>query len=70
VRDRILKLRRPEWITAAEARAPAIERELAAKRAATLLPVAPSFAPAPAAKPAPAAAVKRVVVTSPAKKKK
>lgn len=54
VRDRILKLRRPEWITAAEARAPAIERELAAKKAAALLPVSPSLAPAPAAKPAPA----------------
>jgi hypothetical protein len=54
VRDRILKLRRPEWITAAEARAPVIERELAAKKTAALLPVSPSFAPAPAATPAPA----------------
>lgn len=53
VRDRVLKLRRPEWITAAEARAPAIERELAAKKSTALLPAAsPSLAPAPGPAPA------------------
>ncbi len=38
VRARIQKLRHPEWITAAEARAPAIERELAAAPPASFLP--------------------------------
>ena len=38
LRTRLEKLRRPEWITAAEARAPAIERELAAAKPADFLP--------------------------------
>jgi uncharacterized protein len=38
VRARIQKLRHPEWITAAEARAPAIVRELAAAPPASFLP--------------------------------
>ncbi len=42
VRARIQKLRRPEWITAAEKRAPDIERELAATTAIALLPTAPA----------------------------
>ncbi|MBC7367883.1 MAG: sel1 repeat family protein [Undibacterium sp.] len=49
VRARIQKLRHPEWITAAENRAPAIERELAAKPI-DLLPSSTSAPP-----PAPAA---------------
>lgn len=48
VRARIQKLRHPEWITAAEQRAPDIERELAATTAVALLPAAPApLAPAP-----------------------
>ena len=42
VRARIQKLRHPDWITAAENRAPAIERELAATTAVALLPPAPA----------------------------
>lgn len=42
VRDRIQKLRRPEWIVAAEKRAPLIEAELKTKKPADFLP-----APAP-----------------------
>ncbi len=53
VRDRILKLRRPEWIAAAEARAPLIERELAAAKPASFLP-APASAPATTLAPTPA----------------
>ena len=54
VRARIKKLRRPEWITAAEQRAPAIERELAATTPAALLaPPAPIAAPTAEARPAP-----------------
>jgi TPR repeat protein len=53
VRARIQKLRHPEWITVAEARAPAIERELAATTAVALLPPAPAGDPAPASSAAP-----------------
>lgn len=68
VRDRILKLRRPEWITAAEARAPAIERELAAKKSTALLPASsPSLAPAPAPGPAPTIAPLAPKAPAPAK---
>lgn len=50
VRARIQKLRRPEWIAAAEKRAPDIERELAAATAVALLPSEPApLAPAPSA---------------------
>jgi len=45
LRTRLEKLRRPDWITAAEARAPAIERELAAAKPADILPS--DLAPAP-----------------------
>ena len=56
VRTRIQKLRHPEWITAAEQRAPVIARELAATTVGALLPasaptnvgsVAPGLAPTP-----------------------
>lgn len=47
VRARIKRLRHPEWITAAEQRAPEIERELAATTPAALLaPPPPLAAPA------------------------
>jgi hypothetical protein len=52
VRDRILKLRRPEWIRAAETRAPAIERELAAKKPADFLPTSAALVPPRAVAPA------------------
>ncbi|MSU52227.1 MAG: hypothetical protein CK538_02675 [Opitutia bacterium] len=52
VRDRILKLRRPEWIRAAEIRAPAIEGELAAKKAAAFLPASAALVPLRAVAPA------------------
>jgi len=52
VRDRILKLRRPEWIRAAETRALAIERELAAKKPADFLPTSAALVPPRAAAPA------------------
>jgi hypothetical protein len=54
VRARIKRLRHPEWITAAEQRAPDIERELAATTPAALLaPPAPITAPTAEAIPAP-----------------
>jgi TPR repeat protein len=57
VRERILILRHPEWIAAAEARAPAIEAELAAATLAALLPPAAPYgaaeAPSDAAPPGP-----------------
>ena len=43
VRDRIEKMRRPEWIAAAEKRAPLIEAELKAKKAADFLPAPAAF---------------------------
>jgi TPR repeat protein len=64
VRDRILKLRRPEWIRAAETRALAIERELAAKPLADFLPTSAALVPPRAvalAAPAP-------VITAPVEK--
>ena len=64
VRDRILKLRRPEWIRAAEARAPAIERELAAKPLADFLPAFGPLVPPRAAAPAAPAPV----ITAPVQK--
>ena len=64
VRDRILKLRRPEWIRAAEARAPAIERELAAKPLADFLPASGPLVPPRAAAPAAPAPV----ITAPVQK--
>jgi len=53
LRTRLEKLRRPEWIAAAEARAPAIERELAAAKPADFLPadLAPPTPAPPAATP-------------------
>jgi len=48
VRARILKLRHPEWITAAETRAPAIARELAAAPPASFLPALVQESPTPA----------------------
>jgi hypothetical protein len=57
VRDRILKLRRPEWIRAAETRAPAIERELAAKKPADFLPASAALVPPRAVAPAAPASV-------------
>jgi hypothetical protein len=64
VRDRILKLRRPEWIRAAETRAPAIERELAAKKPADFLPTSAALVPPRAAAPAAPAPV----ITAPVEK--
>lgn len=57
VRDRIQKLRRPEWIRAAETRAPAIERELAAKKPADFLPASAALVPPRAVAPAAPASV-------------
>ena len=57
VRDRILKLRRPEWIRAAETRALAIERELAAKKPADFLPTSAALVPPRAVAPAAPASV-------------
>ena len=51
VRERIQKLRHPEWITAAEARAPAIARELAAAPAASFLPALAEESASTALKP-------------------
>lgn len=51
VRARIQKLRHPEWITAAEARAPAIARELAAAPPTSFLPALPEESASPAPKP-------------------
>jgi hypothetical protein len=64
VRARILKLRHPEWITAAEQRAPAIERELAAATPAALLPTSSpaSLEPAPTPPPPPKPAAPPSVV--------
>jgi hypothetical protein len=64
VRDRILKLRRPEWIRAAETRALAIERELAAKKPAEFLPTSAALVPPRAVAPAAPAPV----VTAPVEK--
>jgi TPR repeat protein len=64
VRDRILKLRRPEWIRAAEARAPVIEGELAAKPLADFLPTCAALVPPRAVAPAAPAPV----VTAPVEK--
>lgn len=66
VRDRILKLRRPEWIYAAETRAPAIEGELAAKKAADFLPASAALVPLRAVAPAaPAPVIAAPVQKSP-----
>ena len=51
VRARIQTLRHPEWITAAEARAPAIARELAAAPAASFLPALAEESASTALKP-------------------
>jgi hypothetical protein len=51
VRARIQKLRHPEWITAAEARAPAIARELAAAPPASFLPALAEVSASAAPKP-------------------
>ena len=51
VRARIQKLRPPDWITAAEARAPAIARELAAAPPASFLPALAEESASTALKP-------------------
>ena len=66
VRARIQKLCHPDWITAAENRAPAIERELAATTPAALLPtigpasLEPVTTPPPAPKPTAPTPIARV----------